>query len=214
MQNLNSFLSGIGRRGANTRMLGRPRLATVFFSLLISAVVMAETEDDTTVTTLTPEQIDNYRFQLPRVQVEVSDLTIGQRAIMASKRRAAKDLLARQLGIVKIQGNKNDLSALQQLVDRKILTKTQVEEWQGIGILFGDIMAREFSLKWVNYEDDLGVNKALRYRNTDNFFFPVTMFSKRAKFDEEIDMFEVYAKLESQIDEVIEFENRPKLPNT
>lgn len=174
----------------------------------------AEEEPETTVTTLSSEQVDNYRFQLPPSQIEVKDLTVGQRAIMSAKRRAAKDLMARRLGVLRIRGTKEDLPLLQQVVDRKLLRKTQVEEWQNIGILFGDILAKEFSLKWVHYEDELGANKALRYRNTENYFFPVTLFSKRARFEEEIDMFEVYAKLEKQIEEAIAFENRPKLPNT
>ncbi len=182
--------------------------------LLLLSATAAFAEEETTITTLTPEQMENYQFQVPKSHVEVNDLTMGQRAIMSAKRRSAKDLLARQLGIVKINGSKEDLRALQQVVDRKILAKSQVEEWQGIGILFGDILAKEFNLKWVQYEDEYGANKALRYRNTDNYFFPVTLFSKRVKFDEAIDMFDVYAKLEKEIGEVIEFERRPKLPNT
>ncbi|MFN3236379.1 MAG: DUF3806 domain-containing protein [Pseudomonadales bacterium] len=188
-------------------------LLLVAFLAMVTPLATAE-EEDTSITTLTPEQVENYRFQLPPSTVEVNDLTIGQRAIMAAKRRAAKDLLARQLGVVKIRGTEEDLRILQQVVDRKILTKSQIEEWQGLGILFGDILAHEFHLKWVNYEDELGANKALRYRDTENFFFPVTLFSKRVKFDEDIDMFEVYAKLEEQIKAVAEFESRPKLPNT
>jgi hypothetical protein len=171
-------------------------------------------EEDTSITTLTPEQVENYRFQVEKSQVEVTDLTIGQVAIMNQQRRAAKDLLARYLGIVRINGTKDDLAALQQLVDRDILGKTQVEEWQSIGVLFGDVLAREFSLKWVHYEDELGANRALRYRKTENYVFPVTLFSKRVKFDEEIDMYEVYSELESRIREFIAFENRPKLPNS
>ncbi len=189
--------------------------------LIISLVVVlpfrsvfAEESDETTITTLSSEQVENYQFQTKPSDVEVTDLSVGQRAIMSAKRRAAKDLMARRLGVLRIRGTREDLPLLQQVVDRKILRKTQIEEWQGVGILFGDILAKEFSLKWVSYEDERGANKALRYRNTDNYFFPVTLFSKRVKFDEEIDMYEVYAKLEEQIKEVVAFENRPKLPNT
>ena len=181
-------------------------------SILLAPSAVAEDEEETTVTTLSAEQVENYRFDIPKSQIEVSDLTIGQLAIMSSKRRVAKDLLARRLGVVRLTGTKDDLAQLQQLVDRKILRKTQVEEWQAIGILFGDILAREFSLKWVHFEDEYGANKALRYRDTENYFFPVTLFSKRARFDEEIDMFEVYATLEEQIEAVKEFEKRPQLP--
>lgn len=186
-------------------------VATAATSAPTSAPTSAESED-TTVTTVTPEQVENYYFQQPKSQVEVADLTVGQRAIMSSKRRIAKDLMARRLGVVSLKGTRADLPLLQQLVDRNILRASQVEEWQAVGILFGDILKKEFSLKWVHYEDERGANKALRYRNTENYFFPVTLFSKRARFDEDIDMFEVYAKLKTEIEAVVAFENRPQLP--
>jgi hypothetical protein len=183
-------------------------------TLAFVVVVPSSAEEETAIITLTPEQMETYRFQLKPSKVTVKDLTVGQQTILSSKRRAAKDLIQRQLGIVKISGTKDDLRALQQLVDRKVLRNSQVEEWQSMGVLFGDILAREFSLKWVSYKDERGVNKALRYRKSDNFIFPVTLFSKRVKFDEEIDMRELYATLESQIREFIALENRFRLPNS
>ena len=65
---------------------------------------------------------------------------------MSSKRRTAKDLMARRLGIVRLSGTKEDLALLQQVVDRRILRKTQTE-WQAIGILFGDILVRRIQLE-------------------------------------------------------------------
>jgi hypothetical protein len=183
-------------------------------TLAFVVVVPCSAEEETAIITLTPEQMETYRFQLKPSKVTVKDLTVGQQTILSSKRRAAKDLIQRQLGIVKISGTKDDLRALQQLVDRKVLRNSQVEEWQSMGVLFGDILAREFSLKWVSYKDERGVNKALRYRKSDNFIFPVTLFSKRVKFDEEIDMRDLYATLESQIREFIALENRFRLPNS
>lgn len=169
-------------------------------------------EAETSVTTLTPEQLENYRFQVKPPQFEAKELTVGQQSTMSGKRRAARELLIRQLGIVRISGTREDLSHLQQLVDRKILRKSQREEWQTIGILFGDILAKEFRLDWVSYKDELGANKALRYRKTDNFIFPVTLFSKRVKFDEDIDMVEIYASLETEIKAFIEWERNNRLP--
>ncbi len=187
-------------------------ISTLCFVFLAQGV-FAE-EEETSIITLTPEELDNYQFQQSASQVKVKDLSVGQRSILSSQRRAGKDLLARHLGIVKIDGTKADLRALQQLVDRNILRKSQVEEWQAIGVLFGDVLAREFSLTWVSFEDELGVNKALRYRKTENYVFPIPLFSKRARFEEEIDMFEVYATLEEQIRAFVAWENKPKLPNT
>ncbi|MGK0462994.1 MAG: hypothetical protein ACJA0W_003859, partial [Candidatus Azotimanducaceae bacterium] len=53
-----------------------------------------------------------------------------------------------------------------------------------------------------------------RYRKTENFIFPVTLFSKRVKFNEDIDMTEIYAALETQIEEFIAWESNNRLPST
>ena len=65
----------------------------------------------------------------------------------------------------------------------------------------GDILVTEFDLTWVSYEDYLGVSKALRWRNTDNFVFPVTLFSKRIRFNEKPDAQEIYDKLTTEINQ-------------
>jgi hypothetical protein len=188
----------------------------MIIGLTLALPVWAETEieTETSVTTLTTEQLENYRFPVKPNKYVVKELTLGQQSIMATQRRAAKDLLVRQLGLVRITSTREDLSSLQQLVDRKVLRKSQREEWQAIGILFGDILAKEFRLDWVSYTDEMGANRALRYRKTENFIFPVTLFSKRVKFNEDIDMTEIYAALETQIEEFIAWESNNRLPST
>ncbi|MCB1677020.1 MAG: DUF3806 domain-containing protein, partial [Halioglobus sp.] len=57
----------------------------------------------------------------------------------------------------------------------------------------------EEGLHWVSYEDELGVAKALRWRDTENYVFPVPLFSKRVYFNEEINMQQLYAELSAQI---------------
>ena len=207
-------MSSILKRTVGQTLLGQILLRQILIGLITLLPFISSAAEDTSVITLTPEQMESYQFQTQPSNVKVKDLSVGQQAIMSSQRRAAKDLLYRNLGIVKITGTKDDLRHLQQIVDRKVLGKSQVAEWQSIGVLFGDILAREFNLKWVSYEDELGANKALRYRQSQNFIFPVTLFSKRMKFDEEIDMRGVYATLEVEIKQFILAENRLKLPNT
>ena len=38
-------------------------------------------------------------------------------------------------------------------------------------------------MHWVIYEDKLGRSRALRYQQTDNYLFPVTMISRRREVD-------------------------------
>ncbi len=98
-----------------------------------------------------------------------------------------------------MKGMKSDLAYFQALVDQRVLRPEQTEEWQALGVVFGDLLVNEFGLRWVSYEDELGASKALRWRKTDNFVFPVTVFSKRVQFGEKIDVTEIYNTLEAEI---------------
>ena len=164
--------------------------------------------------TLTPEQIENYTFPTEEDVFKVSDLSVGELQILNKRRRMAKDLLARRLGLLSIKRTSKDLPILQQVIDRKILRSYQIDEWQALGVLFGDVLAHEFNLRWVRYEDDRGANRALRWRSTDNFVFPVTVFSKRVKYGEKVNVRQIYDRLSSEIESFKKWEARPKLPHT
>ena len=151
---------------------------------------------------LTQEDLENYQFASPRDDSKevIRELNVGQMEIMNSQRRAVRDLLVRKLGILSLKGDRQDLRTLQQLIDRRLLHKREVKDWQAIGVYFGDILVKEFGLHWVVYEDKLGVSKALRWRSTENYVFPVTMFSKRNRFNEDIVMLDIFQKLEGDIE--------------
>ena len=108
-------------------------------------------------------------------------------------------MLARKLGVLSLEGNKNDLPALQQLIVAGGFERKDVRAWQSLGIVFGDILVAEHGLEWISYEDDLGKSKALRWRQTDNFVFPVTFFSKRIHFKQRFTISEVYEQVSREI---------------
>ncbi len=181
--------------------------------LVISGFALAEEDNEDDKLTLTPEELEEYQFQPKQDVFMVNELTVGQLQILKTKRLLAKDLLARKLGILSVQGRKSDLDALQRLIDGHFLRKEQVDEWQALGVLFGDVVVKQQGLKWVRYEDELGISKALRWRATDNFVFPITIFSKRIKYGEEINVTAIYDQLELDIAAFKKWELRPKLPN-
>ena len=153
------------------------------------------------IQTLTVEELEDYQFPSNGSDSKevVRDLNVGQMEIMNGQRRTVRELLVRKLGILSLKGTKEDLRILQQLVDRRLLHKRDVKEWQALGVYFGDILVRDFGLHWVVYEDKLGVSKALRWRSSENYVFPISLFSKRNRFNEDIEMAEIYEKLESEI---------------
>ena len=160
---------------------------------------------------LTPEQLEEYNFEVDETSATVEDLSLGQRFILDTRRRETASLVARHLGILSQKGDKRDLPTFQLLVDKGVIGRGEVQAWQSLGIVFGDVLAREFGLHWVSYEDDLGVSKALRWRNTENYVFPVTLFSKRVEFNEAINVQAIYDKLEADIKRFKEYERtRPQ----
>ena len=111
-------------------------------------------------------------------------------------------------GIVNVRQSVNDLRTIQQLVDRKIIQRHEVGEWQALGILFGDILVNEYGLHWVSYRDRLGTSKALRWKKTENYVFPVTMFSRRVQFKEKIDVAAMFEKIGEEVIAFKKYERR------
>lgn len=181
-------------------------------AMALSSAVLAEDPDTTPV--MTPDQLKHYPFPDTETSKppKISDLSVSQQFVLSKDRRDVKGLVARHLGILDIHGDKSDLDTIQQLCDRHVLKDNQVREWQSVGVIFGDILANEFDLHWVSYADDAGVSTALQWKDTRNFVFPVTMFSKRIQFDEKIDVHAMYDKLASEIQAFKDYENkRPKM---
>jgi|GEM_PF-491433 len=173
----------------------------------------SQTELTSSMRELTPEQLEQYAFPEQEDNFESRPHSAGQIEILANMRKAAKELIQRKLGILSINGTKSDLTAMQSMINRRMVRLDDVIVWQNLGVLFGDVLAREFNMIWVIYEDDLGPSKALRWRKTDNFLFPVTMLSKRAKYGEEINLKQILDELTITVDEFKTWELKPKLPN-
>ena len=74
-------------------------------------------------------------------------------------------------------------------------------------MIMGDLLAVEFGLDWVIDEDQVGRTRALRYRETDNYLFPVTMISRRREVGNLTPVVEIYDKAAATISDAI-----PPLP--
>ena len=91
-------------------------------------------------------------------------------------------------------------------MDRKAIGSDDVRGLQSLGIVFGDVLVNEYGLSWVSYEDDVGTSKALRWKKTENYVFPVTLFSKRAQFKENINMTGVFEEIGAEVERFIAYE--------
>jgi len=183
-----------------------------FVIIALAWVSNAMAAEESVFIELTPEELAAYQFDQSETPFAVSALNLGQRAILERQRRQIKDLMQRYFGSDRLRGDDTDLVRFQQLVDQGRIRRDDVSTWQALGIAFGDLLIARYGLEWVIYEDEYGVSKALRWQKTDNFIFPVTLFSKRVQFNEAIDVAQIYTRLSNTITEFKTSRGPLKLP--
>jgi hypothetical protein len=182
-------------------------LRNILFLICLSLVAGAGAQEYEPPT-MSPEELENYQFedQPDKLEMDVEELSVGQRFVLSRQRGDVEDLVSRHLGIMALRGNGDDLPVLQQLVDKRVVKNDDVEVWQAIGVVIGDLIAEEFDLHWVSVEDEYGVSKALQLQDTMNFVFPITLLSKRVQFRQKIDIQAIYEKLRTDIESFKEYE--------
>ena len=140
-------------------------------------------------------------------KVHLGDLSRVDLEFMADQRQSLQDLAASNLGR-QFDGNRDrDLELLQALLDKQLVRPEQTRELQAMGVIMGDLLARELDMHWVIYEDRQGRSRALRYRETDNFLFPITMIARRREVGNQTPVVDIYQKAHSIISK-----NIPPLP--
>jgi len=133
----------------------------------------------------------------PAREPVISAPTTIDRDFMASQRKTVDDLARRYFG-QGITGDKaRDLDVMQRLLDGRLVRNEQTLELQAMGIVLGDLLAAEYQLRWIIYEDADGRSRALKHRDSDVFLFPVTMISRRYEVDSRRPVAEIYAEAEA-----------------
>ncbi|MEH6582797.1 MAG: DUF3806 domain-containing protein [Halioglobus sp.] len=124
----------------------------------------------------------------------IGELSPTDLRYMADQRASIDDLTRRHFGRL-INGNKDsDLALLQRLLDDGLVRPEQTRELQAMGIIMGDLLAADLDMHWVVYEDKVGRSRALRYRQTEEYLFPVTMISRRREVDNRTPVTDIYQK--------------------
>jgi len=127
-------------------------------------------------------------------RVWISELSPLDHQYMTTQRANMDDLARRHLGQGFSRDKDRDLDLLQRLLDRGLVRPDQTLELQAMGVILGDLLADELGMHWVIYEDKLGRNRALRYRDTDNYLFPMTMISRRHEVENRTPVRDVYQR--------------------
>ena len=131
---------------------------------------------------------------LAQDKLRIGELTNTDRLYMTQQRAGLDDLAARNLGR-QFNGDKNhDLALLQALLDTGLVHADQTRELQAMGVIMGDLLAADLGMHWVLYEDKMGRSRALRYQQSDNYLFPMTMISRRREAGNQTAVTAIYRK--------------------
>ena len=139
--------------------------------------------------------------------VRIGELSNVDLEFMAQQRTLLQDLATSRLGRQFSGDKQRDLDLLQALLDQQLVRGDQVRELQAMGVVMGDLLASDLGMHWVVYEDREGRSRALRYADSDNFLFPITMIARRREAGNETPVIEIYQKAYDIIDA-----SRPELP--
>lgn len=95
-----------------------------------------------------------------------------------------------------------DLGLLQDIVDAGRLTADDTDEWEAMGIAFGDVLITLIPrLTWTLVIDDFGTDAVLRYQDISLRFGVVTMLLRRIEEREIIDVFHIANWLKAYVEE-------------
>jgi len=131
---------------------------------------------------------------LAETTVKIGELSSLDRQYMTQQRDLLQDLASIKLGR-RFNGDKNnDLQILQLLLDRRLVRADQARELQAMGVIMGDLLAANLDMHWVIYQDAQGRSRALRYKESDEYLFPITMISRRREAGNQTPVTEIYQK--------------------
>jgi hypothetical protein len=141
--------------------------------------------------------------QSPNFDVLIEPLTAVDRQFMAEQRMRVEQL-ANRLGRGLTGVVDRDLDTLQRILDERMVPAEDTLTLQAMGVVFGDLLGERLDMDWVVYRDSKGRSRALRYRQTDVYLFPVTMISRRQEGGSE-------RRLKPLFDDTVR-DTRPLLP--
>lgn len=112
------------------------------------------------------------------IELRIEPLSAIDQQFMTNQ-RAEVERLANRLGRRLTGRPDRDIDTLQEILNRNFIAADDELALQGMGIVFGDLLGTRLSMDWVVYRDRAGRSRALRYRDSDTYLFPVTMISRR-----------------------------------
>jgi hypothetical protein len=110
--------------------------------------------------------------------VQIQTMSPLERQYMAEQRAEIDRLARRHIGAGFSGNAERDVALLQRLLDEGVVSSEDRQRLQAMGMVLGELLAAQPGMHWVVYTDTRGRSRALRYRDTEHYLFPVTMISR------------------------------------
>jgi hypothetical protein len=124
---------------------------------------------------------------------------------LADQLLVAEQLTARHAGRTTLDGSRQDLAAIQTVLDSGELGPGDTYELQCLGVAFGRVMVGAFpGLDWAIINDEYGRDPTLRYTATNVALNVLTMISKRIENGDQVDVSELLESLLEDLPRIIE----------
>jgi hypothetical protein len=144
------------------------------------------------------------RVQSPKSKMEFSKLTLEQEQRLQRQRAFILSAARSRYGTAIFTRTKTDLPVLQHLVDDHAFNSAQTFELQSLGVVFGDVLARELGLHWELVTDDYGTDPVLRYGTAQVQVAALTMISKRVEDGKPVDLADLVEGVKGTLKELKE----------
>ncbi len=140
--------------------------------------------------------------------IKFSELSHEDRKRLDQQRAIVAAAAEQRYGTSSLRKTEADLPVLQRLIDDKAFSKSQTYELQSLGIVFGDVLASELSLRWVMVTDEYGTAPTLRFKGTTVQVNALTMISNRVEKDEKVNLLDLLRITREQVTRPSESDNR------
>lgn len=107
-------------------------------------------------------------------------------------REAGYALASRIFGRPRFFGTERDLAVIQELLDHEAANRYDEDSLRGLGVIFGDHLARKLDMQWVTVEDGWGLMPGLTYKGLKLVLYPTDMILKRVERSESFDVIQLF----------------------
>ena len=114
-------------------------------------------------------------------QPKFSELSATDSQRLDKQRSLIAAVVKQRFGGAGLTRTTKDLPILQRLIDERVFSESQTYELQGLGVVFGDVLASELPLRWEMITDEYGTDATLRFKDTSININAPTMISKRVE---------------------------------